>query len=108
MTKPTNAAEALSLLAMIAAEAVENAENHGDDHVAHIMKAHCTMASYLKDPAFVRVPDTDDVARVLISAWANAEPNHVVTKFPVSYVATFADMARAVVAMFAASKGEEL
>lgn len=38
------------------------------------------------------------LAEVLIEAWAKAEPNHNVTKFPSSYVATFADMARAVIA----------
>lgn len=37
------------------------------------------------------------VAKILMDAWARAEPEHNVTKYPVSYIATFADMARAVV-----------
>lgn len=37
-------------------------------------------------------------AKVLMEAWAKAEPKHGVTLHPVSYVATFADMARAVIA----------
>ena len=41
--------------------------------------------------------EIDRVARLLMDAWANAEPNHPVTKFPVSYIATFVDMARSVV-----------
>lgn len=39
--------------------------------------------------------DVDRIARVLIAAWAKAEPSHGVTLHPTSYVATFADMARA-------------
>jgi len=42
--------------------------------------------------------EVDRVARILIAAWAKAEPDHGVTKHPVSYRATFADMARAVIA----------
>jgi hypothetical protein len=41
--------------------------------------------------------EIDRVARLLMEVWANAEPDHPVTKYPVSYVATFVDMARAVV-----------
>lgn len=41
--------------------------------------------------------EIDRVAKLLMDAWAKAEPDHNVTKYPVSYVATFADMARAVV-----------
>lgn len=41
--------------------------------------------------------EIDRVAKILIAAWAKAEPTHPVTLHPVSYVATFADMARAVV-----------
>lgn len=50
-----------------------------------------------------RVPAVDDLARVLIEAWKKAEPDHAVTKHPVSYAATFADMARAAIDMLAAS-----
>lgn len=38
----------------------------------------------------------DAVGRIMQAAWAKAEPDHGVTKFPASYWATFADMARAV------------
>lgn len=43
----------------------------------------------------------DSVAKVLFEAWAEQEPDHMITKFPLSYMATFADMARAVI------KGED-
>lgn len=45
-------------------------------------------------------PNTEEVTRlaqVLLAAWTEAEPSHVVTLFPASYVSTFVDMARAVV-----------
>jgi hypothetical protein len=32
-----------------------------------------------------------------MEAWAKAEPDHPVTKYPVSYIATFVDMAKAVI-----------
>jgi hypothetical protein len=38
------------------------------------------------------------MATLLQAAWAKAEPLHPVTKYPTSYWATFADMARAVLA----------
>src|SRR5690606_37447440 len=38
------------------------------------------------------------IARMLMDAWAKAEPSHAVTLHHVSYIATFVDMARAVVA----------
>lgn len=41
--------------------------------------------------------EIDRVAGILMDAWAKAEPDHGVTKYPTSYIATFADMARAVV-----------
>lgn len=44
-----------------------------------------------------RKAEVNRVAKLLMDAWAKAEPNHNVTKYPASYVATFADMARAVV-----------
>jgi hypothetical protein len=37
------------------------------------------------------------LAKILMEAWAKAEPSHGVTLHPTSYIATFADMARAVV-----------
>lgn len=41
--------------------------------------------------------EIDRIAKILMDAWAKAEPNHNVTKYPVSYMATFVDMARAIV-----------
>lgn len=41
--------------------------------------------------------EIDRIAKLLMDAWAKAEPDHNVTKHPVSYVATFVDMARAIV-----------
>lgn len=38
------------------------------------------------------------IAAVLLDAWQRAEPEHPVTQYPESYKATFADMARAVLA----------
>ena len=37
------------------------------------------------------------ITKILMDTWAKAEPEHGVTKYPVSYIATFVDMARAVV-----------
>lgn len=42
--------------------------------------------------------DVDAMARVLFDAWAKAEPEHSITKNPVSYMTTFCDMARAALA----------
>jgi hypothetical protein len=47
--------------------------------------------------------EIDRIAKILIDAWARAEPDHGVTLHPVSYAATFVDMARAVVEDRAAS-----
>ncbi len=44
-----------------------------------------------------KAAEINHIAQILIDAWAKAEPDHGVTLHPVSYVATFADMARAVV-----------
>lgn len=41
--------------------------------------------------------EIDRMARLLMDAWSKAESSHPVTKFPMSYIATFVDMARAVV-----------
>jgi len=41
--------------------------------------------------------EIDRIARILMDVWAKAEPEHGVTKYPVSYIATFVDMAKAVV-----------
>ena len=42
--------------------------------------------------------DVDSMARVLMAAFAKAEPEHPITRYPTSFVATFADMARAAIA----------
>jgi hypothetical protein len=44
-----------------------------------------------------RAKEIDRVAAILMAAWAKAEPKHKVTLYPTSYIATFVDMARAVV-----------
>lgn len=44
------------------------------------------------------------ITKMLMDVWAKAEPNHGVTKYPVSYIATFVDMAKAV--MEDRTKGE--
>lgn len=41
--------------------------------------------------------EVDRIAKVLMEVWAKAEPKSNVTLYPVSYIATFVDMARAVV-----------
>ena len=47
-----------------------------------------------------RAPEIDALARILMDAWAKAEgPDNLVVRHPASYVATFADMARAVLAL---------
>lgn len=42
--------------------------------------------------------DVDSMARVLMAAFSKAEPEHPITRYPTSFVATFADMARAAIA----------
>lgn len=46
------------------------------------------------------------MTKVLQDAWAKAEPNHGVTLYPASYVASFVDMARAAIAALTQPKGE--
>lgn len=41
--------------------------------------------------------DVDMMAIVLLKAFQKAEPNHLISKYPASYIATFADMARAAI-----------
>ena len=46
------------------------------------------------------VPGAGEVERVTVAleaAWAKAEPGHSITKHPVAYRATFADLARAAI-----------
>lgn len=42
--------------------------------------------------------EVNRITKILVDAWARAEPNHGVTLHPVSYAATFVDMARAIIA----------
>lgn len=48
-------------------------------------------------PSQTRIDAVNKVALELFEAWSKAEPNHGVTKHPVSYMATFADMARHII-----------
>lgn len=48
----------------------------------------------------------DRVAIELMCAFGDAEPDHDISKYPTSYVATFADMARAVVGTFSVADVE--
>jgi len=41
--------------------------------------------------------EVDRIAKLLMEVWAKAEPKSDVTLYPVSYIASFVDMARAVV-----------
>lgn len=41
------------------------------------------------------------VTEVMLSTFRTKEPDHPISVFPVSYIATFQDMARAVIALFA-------
>jgi hypothetical protein len=45
-----------------------------------------------------RAPEIDRVAKILLAAWMMADPTSDVALHPASYVATFADMARAIIA----------
>ncbi|MDH0900888.1 hypothetical protein N5C12_16240, partial [Comamonas aquatica] len=49
--------------------------------------------------------DVDSMARVLMAAFAKAEPEHPITRYPTSFVATFADMARAAIAASQLAEG---
>lgn len=42
--------------------------------------------------------EVNRIATILFDTWKRVDPNSGVAKYPVSYVATFADMARAIVA----------
>lgn len=42
--------------------------------------------------------EVNRVANAILEAWKKAEPDHSITKHPISYIATFADMARAAIA----------
>lgn len=48
--------------------------------------------------------DTNTLAERLAAAWAKAEPDHPITRFPASYVATWADIAAALSAVLAAAR----
>jgi hypothetical protein len=92
MTDKMTAEQALGLLC--------SAIRCGEDFHEHCERASEIIRQALTAP---RVPDVDEVARTLIAAWQKAEPDHPVSKHPVSFVATFADMARAVIPMLTAA-----
>ena len=55
-------------------------------------------APALEAPAASHRGAVNDLAQLLFDAWAKAEPEHGVTKHPMSYWASFCDMARTVLA----------
>lgn len=55
-------------------------------------------APALEAPSAPHRGAVNDLAQLLFDAWAKAEPEHGVTKHPMSYWASFCDMARAVLA----------
>lgn len=44
-----------------------------------------------------RVDDINRLAQLLIDTWMRVDPTSGVAKYPVSYIANFADMARAII-----------
>ncbi len=48
----------------------------------------------ITDPVLIEI---NRITEILMAAWAKAEPEHGVTLHPVSYIATFVDMAKAIV-----------
>lgn len=51
--------------------------------------------------------DVDLMGITLFEAFKKAEPDHPIVKYPASYVATFADMARAAIALRLTGKEED-
>ena len=70
------------------------------EHQAHACQivAASALGHYADDRLSTMSHDVDFLATVLKSAWDKAEPSHGVTLHPVSYWATFVDMARAALA----------
>tara|TARA_Y100001001_G_scaffold148519_1_gene157541 strand:- start:1446 stop:1868 length:423 start_codon:yes stop_codon:yes gene_type:complete len=52
--------------------------------------------------------ETATVAKLLLNAWAESEPDHPVTKHPASYAETFTDMAKAMMPLMAAPDEREI
>lgn len=57
--------------------------------------------------AFLRRLEVNRIAALLLDTWKRVDPNSGVAKHPASYVATFADMARAIVDDRAKLKAEQ-
>ena len=53
----------------------------------------------IRELAAVPAVAVDEMTRLLAGAWASAEPDHPVTKFPASYVSTWVAVARALLAV---------
>tara|TARA_R100001480_G_scaffold146109_3_gene144577 strand:+ start:5726 stop:6811 length:1086 start_codon:yes stop_codon:yes gene_type:complete len=60
-------------------------------------------ASAIADAPPAVVPEVNTIAKTLETAWAKAEPDHSVTNHPLSYRATFCDMAKSVIDMLTAA-----
>jgi|GEM_PF-1011929 len=65
--------------------------------IANIL-SHAPAAPALEAPAAPSRFDVNELAQLLFDAWAKAEPEHSVTRHPMSYWASFCDMARAALA----------
>ncbi|WAL81349.1 hypothetical protein OYT13_15975 [Pandoraea sp. XJJ-1] len=69
-----------------------------DDELDPCLGAHKEQQAALSSPA--KVGDINAVGNLLREAWEAAEPDHPVTLHPQSYISTFADMARAIIAVY--------
>lgn len=60
----------------------------------------CTVCHHDHDrsPPTAECREVNRVTKLLMDTWAKHEPDHSITQHPQSYIATFVDMARAVVA----------
>jgi len=65
---------------------------------AALIESEAKVAELTRERDAVEALDVDTLAKILLDEWCRVDPKSNVAMYPVSYVATFADMARAVLA----------
>lgn len=95
--QPTTEAAFLHSQIALALEEMSCANfNSAAERLRHITEVAQQAGAVLKpEPVALDDPPKDELAQALFIAWAKAEPKHSITQHPVSYWATFIDMARA-------------
>lgn len=69
-----------------------------EDKVRHAVTGYPTDTQTVGETSLCDAPaeEISRLAGILLAAWTKAEPNHLVTLYPTSYLATFTDMAKAI------------